>query len=202
VKQHELGIKSRGDVLGGRFTVELTLLKGSFKQSTYELSATKCPGGAGGCVIDAKYKSSGAEFFGTYRNGGFSLVGNATYSKAKKQAAGATSYTRADGIPDLIYTVSANYDIGDIATLGMAVTGQTSAIDSNGFEYPGKAIFNPSVRVYPIQNLELGLQVYNLFDTFDLRGNGGIADASVNPTVIGGAPALGRTISASVRYNF
>ncbi|MCY1671784.1 TonB-dependent receptor [Novosphingobium sp. SL115] len=105
-------------------------------------------------------------------------------------------------LPDLIYTLSANYDLADIATVGMAVTGQTSAIDSAGFEYPGKAIFNPSVRVYPIQNLELGLQVYNLFDTFDLRGNGGIADASVNPTVIGGAPALGRTISASVRYNF
>ncbi|MES2303650.1 MAG: TonB-dependent receptor, partial [Pseudomonadota bacterium] len=132
VKQHELGIKSRGDLLGGRFTMELTLLKGSFKQSTFELSATKCPGGAGGCVIDAKYKSSGAEFFGTYRNGGFSLVGNATYSKAKKQGAGAATFVRADGIPDLIYTVSANYDIGEMATVGMAMTGQTSAIDSNG----------------------------------------------------------------------
>ncbi|MBA4355140.1 MAG: TonB-dependent receptor, partial [Novosphingobium sp.] len=202
VKQHELGIKARGPALGGSFTMELTLLKGSFKQSTFELSATKCPGGAGGCVIDAKYKSSGAEFFGTYRNGGFSLVGNATYSKAKKQGAGAANFVRADGIPDLIYTVSANYDIADIATVGMAVTGQTSAIDSAGFQYPGKAIFNPSLRVYPIKNLELGVQVYNLFDTFDLRGNGGIADASVTPTVIGGAPALGRTISGSVRYNF
>ncbi|ABD26321.1 TonB-dependent receptor [Novosphingobium aromaticivorans DSM 12444] len=202
VKQHELGIKSRGGLLGGRFTLELTLLKGSFKQSTYELSATKCPGGAGGCVIDAKYKSTGAEIFATYRNGGFSLVGNATYSKAKKQAAGASSYTRADGIPDLIYTLSANYDVGEIATFGLAVTGQTSAIDSAGYEYPGKAIFNPSLRVYPIRNLELGLQVYNVFDTFDLRGNGGIADASVNPTVISGAPALGRTVSASVRYSF
>ncbi|MFM6831116.1 MAG: TonB-dependent receptor [Novosphingobium sp.] len=202
VKQHELGIKSRGDLLGGRFTMELTLLKGSFKQSTFELSATKCPGGAGGCVIDAKYKSSGAEFFGTYRNGGFSLVGNATYSKAKKQGAGAATFVRADGIPDLIYTVSANYDIGEMATVGMAMTGQTSAIDSNGFQYPGKAIFNPSLRIYPIKNLELGLQVYNLFDTFDLRGNGGIADAAANPVVIGGAPALGRTFSGSVRYNF
>jgi outer membrane receptor protein involved in Fe transport len=82
------------------------------------------------------------------------------------------------------------------------MTGQTSAIDDGGFEYPGKAIFNPSIRVYPMKDLELGLQVYNVFDTFDLRGNGGIADASVNPTVIGGAPALGRTVSASVRYNF
>ncbi|WP_408586979.1 TonB-dependent receptor domain-containing protein [Novosphingobium sp.] len=202
VKQYELGVKSKGDLLGGRFTVELTLLKGNFKQSTYELSATKCPGGAGGCVIDAKYKSTGAELFATYRNGGFSLVGNATYSKAKKQGAGATSFQRADGIPDLIYSVSANYDVNKFATVGLAVTGQTNAIDSNGYQYPGKAIFNPSLRVYPIDNLELGVQVYNVFNTFDLRGNGGIANLGSNPAVISGAPALGRTVSASVRYNF
>jgi outer membrane receptor protein involved in Fe transport len=202
VNQYELGVKSRGDLLGGRFTLELTLLKGNFKQSTYELSATKCPGGAGGCVIDAKYKSSGAEMFATYRNGGFSLVGNATYSKAKKLAAGATAYQRADGIPDLIYSVSANYDVASKAIVGLAVTGQTSAIDSNGYQYPGKAIFNPSLRVYPIENLELGMQVYNVFNTFDLRGNGGIADPTTTPVVISGAPALGRTVSASVRYNF
>lgn len=202
VTQHELGVKGRGDLLGGRFTMEMTLLKGNFKQSTFELSATRCPGGAGGCVIDAKFKSTGAEFFATYRNGGFSFTGNATYSKAKRQSAGATTFTRSPNLPDLIYTASANYDIGEIATLGLAMTGQTSAIDDALFEYPGKAIFNPSLRVYPVQNLELGLQVYNVFDTFDLRGNGGIADASVTPTVIGGAPALGRTVSASVRYNF
>ncbi|NLR38617.1 TonB-dependent receptor [Novosphingobium sp. ERW19] len=202
VTQHELGIKSRGDLLGGQFTMEMTLLKGNFKQSTYELSATRCPGGSGGCVIDAKFKSTGAEFFATYRNGGFSFVGNATYSKAKRQSAGATSYTRSPNLPDLIYTASANYDIGDIATVGIAMTGQTSAIDDGGFEYPGKAIFNPSLRVYPMKDLELGLQVYNVFDTFDLRGNGGIADPTTNPVVIGGAPALGRTVSASVRYNF
>jgi outer membrane receptor protein involved in Fe transport len=53
-----------------------------------------------------------------------------------------------------------------------------------------------------MKDLELGLQVYNVFDTFDLRGNGGIADPTANPVVIGGAPALGRTVSASVRYNF
>jgi outer membrane receptor protein involved in Fe transport len=58
------------------------------------------------------------------------------------------------------------------------------------------------LRFRPIDKLELGLQVYNLFDTFDLRGNGGISDGSVSPTLIGGAPALGRTATASVRFNF
>ncbi len=59
------------------------LLKGNFKQSTFELSATRCPGGAGGCIIDAKYKSSGAEFFGTYQNGGFIAGGQRNLFQGK-----------------------------------------------------------------------------------------------------------------------
>ncbi len=202
VNQYELGLKNRGSLLGGRYTAELTLLKGNFKQSTYELSATKCPGGAGGCIIDAKYKSSGAELFATYYNGGFSLVANATYSNAKKMASGAASYVRADGIPDLMYTVSANYDVTEIASVGLNATGQTNAIDGAGNKYPGGATIGAVVRVRPVERLELGMQVYNLFNKFDLRGNGGIADGSVSPTVIGGAPALGRTFTGSIRYNF
>ncbi|MFM5949367.1 MAG: TonB-dependent receptor domain-containing protein, partial [Novosphingobium sp.] len=105
VNQYEAGLKTRGDLAGGRFTAELTMLKGNFKQSTFELSATKCPGGAGGCIIDAKYKSSGAEFYGTYQNGGFSLIANATFSKATRAASGSNTYTRSPNIPDLIYTL-------------------------------------------------------------------------------------------------
>ncbi len=202
VKQYELGIKNRGEIAGGRYTVELTLLKGDFKQSTFELSATRCPGGAGGCVIDAKYKSSGAELYATYFNGGFSLVGNATFSKAKRAGAGSNVFARSPNLPDLSYTISANYDIGDIASVGINTTGQTSATDDAGRIYPGSAIFGGNIRVSPIENLELGIQAYNLFNTFDLRGNGGVADASVSPTVITGAPALGRTFTASVRYRF
>ena len=197
-----MGIKNRGPLFGGRYTAELTLLKGDFKQSTFELSATKCPGGAGGCIIDAKYRSSGAEFYGTYQNGGFSLIGNATYSKAKKAASGSTTFTRADGIPDLTYTISANYDFGDLVGIGLNTTGQTSSIDGGGVEYPGGSVFGANVRVSPIKNLEFGLQVYNLFDKFDLRGNGGIADLAANPTVISGAPAVGRTITGSVKFKF
>ncbi len=201
VKQYELGLKNRGGLLGGSYTLELTLLKGSFKRSDYEPTSTaQCP--SGGCVIDTQYKSSGAELFATYRNSGFNLVATATYTKAKRAAAGSTAYTRADGIPDLSYTVSANYDVNDIATIGLSATGQTGAIDGAGIQYPGKAVFNGVLRVSPIDNLELGMQVYNLFDTFDFRGAGGISDNSVNPVVLGGAPALGRTFTASVRYSF
>ncbi len=202
VNQYELGIKNRGSLFGGSYTAELTLLKGDFKQSTFELSATKCPGGAGGCIIDAKYKSTGAEFYGTYAHGPFSFVANATFSRARKQGAGATNFVRSDGLPNLTYTVSSNYAFPRWVTVGLTATGQTNALDSNGFEYPGSVIFGANLTVTPIDRLDVGLQVYNLFDTFDLRGNGGISDSSVSPTVIGGAPALGRTVTASVRFHF
>lgn len=205
VNQYELGVKGRGDLFGGQFTGELTLLKGDFKQSTFELSATRCPGGAGGCILDARFKTTGAELYATYQNGGFSLVANATYSKSKKSGVDAngnnTPFARSPNLPDLSYTISANYD-ADMFSVGLATTGQTSATDDAGREYPGKAIFNGNVRVRPVEGLELGMQVYNLFNTFDLRGNGGVADASVTPTVISGAPALGRTFTASARFSF
>ena len=201
VHQYELGLKNRGGLLGGRYTLELTLLKGNFKRSDYEPTVTaQCP--TGGCIIDTKYKSSGAELYATYRNGDFNMVATATYTKAKRAPAASGVFTRADGIPDLSYTVSANYDVNDMATVGLSTTGQTNAIDGAGIKYPGKAVFNGVIRVRPLENLELGVQAYNLFNTFDFRGAGGISDNSVNPVVLGGAPALGRTFTGSIKYVF
>ena len=201
VNQYEVGVKRRGDVLSGYYTLEVTLLKGDFKQSTYELSATRC-GGAGGCVIDAEYQSTGAEILGSVRFGDFSLVGNATYSDAEKLSAGATDWVRADGIPDLMYTVSSNYHLTDAIVAGVNFTGQTSSVDGVGNEYPSSITLGGHVRYSPTENLEFGLQAYNLTNKFDLRGNGGLADGSINPTVIGGAPVIGRTVMASVKVSF
>ena len=202
VNQYELGIKSRGNLGAGRYTAELTLLKGDFKQSTFELTATKCPGGAGGCIIDAKYKSTGAELYATYQLRNFNLAADATYSKAKKAGAGSNNFSRADGIPDFIFTISSGYDFAEMATAGLSVTGQTSAIDGGGRSYPASATFGGYLRYRPIKNLELGIQGYNLFDKFDLRGNGGVGDGSVTPGVIGGAPALGRTFMGTIKLSF
>ena len=104
-------------------------------------------------------------------------------------------------MPDLIYTVEANYDFNDLVTLGINTTGQSSVIDDAGRQYPGGAVFGLNVRVMPIENLELGIQGYNIFNRYDLRGSGGVAVAG-SPYVIGTGPALGRTWTASVKYNF
>lgn len=202
VNQYEFGIKHRGNIDSGYYSVEVTLLSGDFKQSTYELSATRCPGGAGGCIIDAEYKSKGAEILGTLRLGDLSIVGNATVTDAQKLAAGATEWVRADGIPDVIYTVSSNYYVTDEFQVGLNVTGQTTTIDGAGNEYPSGMTFGGHARYSPTENLEFGITGYNLTNEFDLRGNGGLADSSINPTVISGAPAIGRTLTASVKLNF
>ena len=100
-------------------------------------------------------------------------------------------------IPDLSYSLSANYDIAEIASVGVAAVGQSGTFDG-ALTYPGKTVFNTNLRVHPIENLELGLNVYNLFDTYDTRGNG-------NGTFGGGitgTPVIGRTLTGSVRLSF
>jgi outer membrane receptor protein involved in Fe transport len=202
INQYEIGLKNRGDLGGARYSLEVSLLKANFKQSTFELSATRCPGGAGGCIIDKKYRSTGAEFYGSLSAGGLSLVANATYSDAKELNAGAANYTRAAFLPDLTYTVSASYDVADMATLGIAATGQSGITDGTN-TYPGGMIFNSNIAFRPIQNIEVGVQAYNLFNRLDFRGNGNtVADPSVTPVVVTGTPVIGQTFTGSVKFKF
>lgn len=204
VNQYEIGFKHRGDIFDGDgyYTLEVTLLKGDFKQSTFELSATKCGDSAGGCVIDAEYKSQGAEILGAINYNGLTIVGNATITDAEKLAAGSSEWVRADGIPDMMYTVSSNYDINDQFQVGINVTGQTTSVDGAGNEWPSAATFGGHFRYSPTENLQFGLSGYNLTDKFDLRGNGGAVNTSGDQAVISGAPAIGRTLMASVKVSF
>jgi outer membrane receptor protein involved in Fe transport len=205
VNQYEIGVKNRGNLGSGRYTVEFTLLKGDFKRSDFEPTiANGCVGG--GCVIDNSFKTKGAEFYGTVRFGGFSFIANATYTKAKQKGTitrngtvigGSPSFARANNIPDLSYSLSGNYDIGSIASVGVTAVGQSGTFDG-ALEYPGKTLFNTNLKVMPVENLELGINVYNLFDTYDTRGNG-------NGTFGGGitgTPAIGRTLTGSIRFSF
>lgn len=202
VNQYEIGFKHRGDLDDGYYSLEVTLLKGDFKQSTYELSATRCPGGAGGCVIDAEYKSQGAEILGTISWGDLVITGNATISDAEKLSAGATEWVRADGIPDLMYTISSSYNVTGKLNVGLNATGQSSSIDGVGNEYPSSITLGANARYLLTDNLEFGISVYNLTDDFSIRGNGGLVNTNANPAVISGAPVIGRTATASVKLLF
>jgi outer membrane receptor protein involved in Fe transport len=202
VNQYELGLKNGGNIAGGRYTAELTVYKSNFNITTYELSQTKCGGVSTGCIVANRYKTTGAEFYGTYRNGGFSLLANLTYNKAKKQPAGTVAYVRSDGIPDLSYTVAVNYDISDMGSIGGTVTGVTSTVDNDGLEYPGAALFGVNAKITPIKNLELGINVSNLFNTLTAMGPAGIASRTGNSVILNMTSALGRTVSSTARFSF
>jgi len=202
VNQYEIGLKNGGNLAGGRYTAELTLYKSNFNITTYELSQTKCGGVATGCIVANKYKTTGAEFYGTYRNGGFTLLTNLTYNKAKKQPSGANAYVRSDGIPDLSYTVAVNYDVTDTISFGGNMTGVTTTVDNDGLEYPGGTLFGINAKFSPIKNLQFGVNVANLFNTLTAFGPTGIASRSGNSAVLNLTSAVGRTVTGSARFSF
>ena len=203
VNQYEIGVKNGGFLAGGRYTAELTVYRSNFNITTYELSATKCGGVQTGCIVANKYRTMGAEFYGNYRHGPFSLIANLTYNKAEKMPSGTTAYVRSDSIPDLSYTFAANYSITDNASIGANVTGVTSTVDNNGLEYPGAAVVGANVKYSPIKNLQLGVNVQNLFNTLTAMGPGnGLASTSGNSAVINITSMVGRTVMGSARFSF
>ncbi|MEY2942917.1 MAG: hypothetical protein RLY97_931 [Pseudomonadota bacterium] len=202
VNQYEIGLKNRGDLAGGRYTVELTVFKSNFNITTYELNPVKCAPAAA-CIVANKYKTTGFEFFGTYKNGGFNFMANATYNKSKKQPSGTATFAPSDGIPDFSYTLAANYNVSQMASLGMNVTGQTSSLDGNGLKYPGSAVFGANFTVNPAKNLQLGVNIYNLFNTFALQGPGNnVVTSNGANSVFNVTNAAGRTVTGSIKFNF
>ncbi|HWU03371.1 MAG TPA: TonB-dependent receptor [Novosphingobium sp.] len=203
VNQYEIGVKNRGHLLGGRYTAELTVYRSNFNITTYELSQTKCGGVAGGCIVANRYRTIGAEFYGTYNRGPLSLIANMTYNHAEKEPAGTSTYVRSDAIPDLAYTFAANYNVMENASIGMNVTGQTSTVDVNGLEYPGSAVVGANIKYSPIKNLQLGLNVTNLFDTIALMGPGNnVAAVSGSNAIVNVTNMPGRTVTGTVRFSF
>lgn len=202
VNQYEVGVKNGGSALGGRYTAELTVYRSNFNITTYELSATKCGGVATGCIVANQYKTMGAEFYGTYRNGPLNLIANLTYNKAKKMPSGTAAYVRSDGIPDLSYTLAANYNVSDAASVGANVTGVTSTVDNNGLQYPGAAVFGANVKYSPIKNLQLGMNVQNLFNTLSAMGPAGVASNTSTTAIINLSSLIGRTFTATARFSF
>ena len=209
VYQYEIGLKNRGSIGAARYTVEFTAYHSHFNITTFELSQTVCPIVTGDpnqftCIIADKYKTTGAEFYGTLNLGGFSLLANMTYNKSKRQpSAPGSVFRRSNNIPDLSYTFAANYDVVPMVSLGANITGVTSTLDGAGNQWPGGSVIGANIRFRPVDNLEVGLNAYNLLNKLTPLGP---ADASFNAgggRFVGGiAPVLGRNVNASLRFSF
>jgi len=203
VNQTELGMKHRGDLGDALYSLELTFLQGDFSQNTFEIdgSGTRCPGGAPTCVLSNEYESEGFEIYGTLAWDNLSLVGTGTYTDATVKGSGSASFVPAERIPEFQYSVAASYDVNQWLSGGLSLSGQTEIING-GRTWEGVNTFNGFVRVRPFENIVLGLDAYNLFDEIAFREGGGIADESGVPIVGSGSSVLGRTVRASVTYEF
>ena len=209
VYQYEIGLKNRGSIGAARYTVELTAYHSHFNITTYELSQTVCPIVTGSpttftCIVSDKYKTTGAEFYGTLNLGGLNLLANMTYNKAKKKGSNPTAvFKRSNNIPDLSYTVAANYNVNPIVSVGATITGVTSTVDGSDNLWPGGSVVGANIKIRPVDNLELGLSAYNLFNKLTPLGPAGTDYATGGGNFIGGiSPVLGRNFTASLKFNF
>lgn len=199
VKQAELGLKYRAN--GVTFNVT------GFSARTGERN-TQIVSGADGSAsvlnIVRGYKAKGVELEAGVRKGPFSVTAGATYTDAKISSDAANAAIIGNTPrhqADFIYAVTPQVEL-EYATFGATVIGTTSsyAQDSNLLKLPAYTLVNAFVQVRPMENVQLMLNVNNLFNKLALSDSeqGSIPASGV---VLGRA-YLGRTASATLRYTF
>jgi outer membrane receptor protein involved in Fe transport len=199
VKQAELGLKYR--ISGVTFNVT------GFSAKTGERN-TQIVSGADGSAqvlnIVRGYKAKGVELEAAVRKGPFSVTAGATYTDAqitsdatRPQLIGNTPRHQAD----FIYSVTPQVEL-KYATVGFNVIGTTSSFaqDTNQLKLPGYKLVNAFVQVRPVENVQLMLNVNNVFNTLALSDS---EQATIPASgVVLGRTYLGRTASATLRYTF
>ncbi|KTF69066.1 TonB-dependent receptor domain-containing protein [Sphingomonas sp. HT-1] len=199
VKQAEGGVKFRKD--------GVTLFATGFWASTQDKNLQIGANATGNTVvlqIDRDYSAKGVEVEGLFEQGPFGLRLGATYTKATidadkadKTLVGNTPRHQ----PDLIFQATPQFEVKHF-TIGTNVLGTTSSFaqDNNVLKQPGYAIVSPFVQVRPVDGIQIGLNVFNVFDK--------LAFVSVNSAAIPASGIVtaqtltGRTVTASVRFSF
>jgi len=199
VKQAELGLKYR--VQGITFNVT------AFSARTGEQNVqvnSKPDGSIQVENIVRGYKAKGVELEAAVRHGPFSVTGGATYTDAKISS-DATHPTFIGNKPrhqaDFIYEVTPQVEL-KYGTVGVNVIGTTSsyAQDTNQLKLPAYTLVNAFVQVRPTENVQLMLNVNNLFNKLALSDS---EQATIPASgVVLGRAYLGRTASATLRYTF
>jgi outer membrane receptor protein involved in Fe transport len=199
VKQAELGLKYR--ISGVTFNVT------GFSAKTGEQNV-QINSAADGTIrvenIVRGYKAKGVELEAAVRRGPFSVTAGATYTDAKITSDVLHPEYKGNKprhSADFIYAVTPQVDL-KYATVGVNVIGTTSsyAQDSNQLKLPAYTLVNAFVQVRPTENVQLMLNVNNLFDELALSDSEQ-ATIPASGLVLGRA-YNGRTASATLRYTF
>lgn len=194
VNQYELGYKYRS----GPFGLFVTGFHAKTEEQNFEVTSNR--------FLNRTYKATGVELEGAYRSGIFDLRAGATYTDAKI-AKDAISPANEGNTPrrqaKLIYQITPSVDF-DVVRLGLNVVGTTKAYaqDNNQLVFPAYTQVNAFVNFRPMENVELSLNANNLFNVTGItEAEEGSITSGVN-NYLRARSINGRTISASLRFDF
>lgn len=200
VRQTEAGFKYRHNGISLNLTGFYATTKGTYLPTIADNLGIKTP-----TLVSRSYRTYGVEIEGAARRGPFSVTGSLTVTggeiKAAERAALVGKEPRRQ--PTFLYTLTPQFDV-DQFTIGANVLGQTSsyADDVNLLKMPGFATVGAFARFRPVERIELGLNVSNLFNTkaiTEVNTGGGAVPATGLGTV---RTLYGRLISASAQFFF
>lgn len=192
VHQLEGGIKYRS----GGLTLNATGFHAKTEEQNFEATTQT--------FFNRNYRAYGIELEGGYRMGAFSLTGGGTWTDAKIVSDvlnPAVVGNRPRRQAKFIYQLTPQYDDGTF-TIGANIVGTSSSYtqDSNQLKLPGFTQVNGFVSYRLMERVQLSVNANNLFD---VKGFTEAEDATIPANGIVRARSInGRTISASVRYQF
>ena len=194
VDQYELGLKYRS----GGFALFLTGFHAKTQEQNFEATSQT--------FFDRTYKATGVELEAAYSSGIFDLRAGGTYTDAEIARDNITPANEGNTPrrqAKLVYQLTPSLDF-DIARLGLNVVGTTKAFaqDSNQLVFPAFTQVNAFVNFRPLDNVELSLNANNLFNVTGITEaeEGAIVDGANN--YLRARSINGRTVSASLRYEF
>ncbi len=192
VDQAEGGVKFRQ----GGLLLNVTGFYASTQEQNFEATTQR--------FFNREYQAFGVEIEGGWRQGPFSVTASGTYTAAE-----ITRDVLNPGVvgnrprrqAEFIYQLTPQYT-GERFSIGANIIGTTSSFaqDNNALKLPGYTQVNAFVSVTPIDRVTVMVNANNLFNTngFTESEEGNIpANGIVRARSISG-----RTISASLRYNF
>ncbi|MFM7028307.1 MAG: TonB-dependent siderophore receptor [Chakrabartia sp.] len=194
VNQYELGVKYRSGGLG----LFATAFYAKTQEQNYEATSQR--------FFDRTYEAKGIELEAAYRSGIFDLRGGATWTDAEISK-DAIKPANQGNIPrrqaKLIYQITPSIDL-EKARFGVNLIGTTKAYaqDNNKLVFPAYTQVNAFVSYRPIDRIELSLNANNLFNVTGITEaeEDAITDNSTN--YVRARSINGRTVSASVRFDF
>jgi len=202
VTQQELGVKHTSHFGEVRVHGEATLYRAQVKESNYDFTA---PSRNQNPFIDTVYHASGVELSGNMAWGKLSMNGYVVYTDAKDAISKKTAFA----MPKWTWLLSPTYDAG-FAAIGASVSGQSSFyLGDMVTQAPGSTFVNAFVKARPVERLEIGFNVNNLFNTLGFRANNGslavtgpVPGLAANQAIFDNSAMLGRTMTASIKYRF